>query len=403
MQLTSRQHAPTACMLTFMARRVNNEHAFAPMQARYALLVAEMQLQGRTVRGRQLASPPRRPATAAARHHAHPEQQRWRPVSASCSGLDSAALRAAALDAALEIAVEKQSPGGQPAPGVDVLPAPLRPTAAPERAAAVAEAALASTAPYPHRGEPRSLVAATDSAAAASRAERSLAALFAAPDPTPAEEPEAGRGSCEQLSAAQASTAAAGHVEQMAGTARPLAGSPLGLRAASSAGQPAPVPAQPAEAGDTFAGGSTPGAAQQGCKGGAADGLSLPAASQPGLWTSRRPPLSPHSAAAPAEAEVGIAVPCCILPACRAALAGELLAAGELRASSGSAAGPATTAAVQPGGAVVSAAERRDTPLPHIVARHKQAEAAARRQLQALLQRRGSGIVRMMQQPAGLT
>lgn len=83
------------------------------MQARYALLVAEMQLQGRTMRGRQLASPPRRPSTAASLRHAPLDRQRSRPLAASCNGLDHAALRAAALDAALEADLEERGRQGR--------------------------------------------------------------------------------------------------------------------------------------------------------------------------------------------------------------------------------------------------------------------------------------------------
>ncbi|KAL4424620.1 hypothetical protein ABPG77_002238 [Micractinium sp. CCAP 211/92] len=84
----------------------------ATTEARYALLVAEMQLQGRTVRGRQLASQPHRPATAAALHHMPLERRCIRPLAASCNGLDHAALRAAALDAALEADLEERGRQG---------------------------------------------------------------------------------------------------------------------------------------------------------------------------------------------------------------------------------------------------------------------------------------------------
>jgi len=137
--------------------------------------------------------------------------------------------------------------------------------------------------------------------------------------------------------------------------------------------------------------------------------------------------------------DAGIAVPVCILPAARKALAAagssaELPASGEgiaegvvvcmgYRFSQGAGAGDSSDGgssckppkqASLPGSKSTSdqhcqrqqepiegsaAEQRRDTPLMHIAARHQQAEAAARREVQRLLQKRGSGIVSLMQQP----
>jgi hypothetical protein len=86
----------------------------------------------------------------------------------------------------------------------------------------------------------------------------------------------------------------------------------------------------------------------------------------------------------------GIAVPVCVLPACRQALAGsgvELLPALMRVATD--------EAAVQ----LASPREqRRDTPPQHIAARHHQAEAVVRAEVAALLQKRGSGIAALMRQ-----
>lgn len=69
----------------------------------------------------------------------------------------------------------------------------------------------------------------------------------------------------------------------------------------------------------------------------------------------------------------------------------ELPAAGLLVAAAGN-----SPVSARPGSSRGASPQRRDTPLPHIAARHQQAEAAARREVDQALAKRGSSLVALV-------
>lgn len=360
-----------------------------PLQARYALLAAELCLHHRTVKGRGLASPHMRPATAAAAvAAAAPAATRPRPATAAAA--------AAAFGVATEAPLNAISSAAEPA--LEHLPA-RRPAPS---------AAMVHMSPPVVAEQPSE--AAADSPAAAAAYSASLPADSYS-DFTDSRPGSAGTLDAEQSAGVLSNSTSSGDAvvaQEQEAEAAPSLEPPLERaaeeraaeeRAAEQEAAVSPSPAVLLELPVWCAAGSDAQVEQQ----------LQPAepTAQPAEEESSRPEvrrLGTRSSSAGdgfvgcAALEPGIAVP--VLRGDWGSMAG---ASAELAAAEGL---PASTAAERCGAAgsrsaatrrQLSREERRDTPPQHIAARHKQAEAVARREVLQLLQRRGDGIVRLVQ------
>lgn len=462
-------------------------------EARYALLVAELQLQHRTVRGRQLASPPRRLATAP---HAVPACNRAPAIRPATSAQTTAALAEARLSAdavqPLDGSAGRESPG-PPSGSSAGEAAARRPSShchgsgaaspaghgivAADGASSTAEQQVAGTVQlgaselppqtlHAETAEQEGMEAAGASAAGASRystfdSESVSGSVDVAAGSEVTQLSSASKGVCKVeaeppalgmvAADSEAGVLPAGDeaqaqaAEQQQGpppSEPPSGGSPVSVRGASEQ-QPVLLPAaaaacQPSleeaeEKVQASRGPSSPAVQRLGSRsehGALAQPGQLPdpaAHVLPPLASSTCiQPGSPHtsSGTAPAGAgqaacseEAGIAVPLRFLAGASGCLplprpapgtgsryvCAELLAEGSAGEDAEAPALPADGLAtadcvgdtVSQCGASVGSAEtatrqprRRDTPLQHIAARHRQAEAAARREVRSLLQGR---------------
>lgn len=346
------------------------------LQARYALLAAELQLQQRSLRrpatavpagAAHPASPDYRPATAAAR---------WRPPSRVGSGYG--AQPADVADALCSVVTSAQRAAGAAEP-----PDHMRPGSAGAAPTEPAEAALETSHPTTVEREEGSSSSSTSGVLPAEEA--------AAGEPRYSEQWEAEEEDAEGKPCAAAPSQCCHHPDVQHGEGSPIPAQqapaseavPVPTSVGNSAAEQQAAAAPPVDSSPQVqpcmecSEPAMTTAAAAGVDASGPGAVSCPVVQRLGSRGS-------SFAGEPSSPEAGIAVPVAG-GGLGAAVGAELLAAGSMRA----------TLAVDSWNTVLAVStaapgqERRDTPPQHIAARHQQVAAAARREVQAALARRG--------------